>query len=166
LIVSDIDNIDAFIFDFDGVLTNNIVYVSEEGKESVQCSRSDGLAFDVLHKLNKPMYIISTEINSVVKSRADKLRVPVFQGAKSKVNTLNSIVKNYGYNFDKIAYFGNDINDFNVMRNCGYRICPADSHIKIKEIANVILKTKGGYGVVREFLEDNLELDFLKILYF
>ena len=47
-----IDKIDAFVFDFDGVMTNNLVYLDQDGKESVRCSRADGLAFDVLHKLN------------------------------------------------------------------------------------------------------------------
>ena len=65
-----IDNIDAFVFDFDGVLTNNLVQMDENGTESVSCSRADGLAFDVLKKLNKPAYILSTEKNLVVSWRA------------------------------------------------------------------------------------------------
>ena len=60
-----LDNIDAFVFDFDGVLTNNLVHLDQDGKESVSCSRSDGLAFDVLRKLNKSSYILSTEKNKV-----------------------------------------------------------------------------------------------------
>ena len=67
------DDIDAFIFDFDGVLTNNMVIVDQYGKESVSCSRADGLAFDVLHKLKKSVYILSTEKNPVVTARADKI---------------------------------------------------------------------------------------------
>ena len=55
-----LDNIDAFVFDFDGVLTNNLVQIDENGKESVCCSRADGLAFDVMRKLEKPSYILST----------------------------------------------------------------------------------------------------------
>jgi 3-deoxy-D-manno-octulosonate 8-phosphate phosphatase (KDO 8-P phosphatase) len=160
-----IDNIDAFIFDFDGVLTNNLVYVDADGHEFVSCSRSDGLAFDVLRKLKKPSFIISTESNSVVKARAKKLKIPVFQGVKNKVNILNNLVNSHGYSFDKIAYIGNDLNDFQVMKLCGLRICPSDSHNEIKKIANVVLKTKGGHGVVREILEENFKLNFLKILY-
>jgi 3-deoxy-D-manno-octulosonate 8-phosphate phosphatase KdsC-like HAD superfamily phosphatase len=29
-------------FDFDGVFTNNMVYVFEDGTEAVRCTRSDG----------------------------------------------------------------------------------------------------------------------------
>jgi len=66
------NDIDAFVFDFDGVLTNNLVHLNQLGEESVSCSRSDGLAFDVLHKLNKPVFILSTEKNPVVSMRAKK----------------------------------------------------------------------------------------------
>lgn len=55
-----IDKIHAFIFDFDGVMTNNLVYIDQDGKETVRCNRADGLAFDVLRKLNKPAFIVST----------------------------------------------------------------------------------------------------------
>jgi len=75
-----IDNISAFIFDFDGVLTNNQVHIGQDGNELVSCSRADGLAFDVLRKLKKPAYILSTEQNPVVSARAKKLRITALQG--------------------------------------------------------------------------------------
>ena len=91
-----LDDIDAIVFDFDGVLTNNIVYVDQNGKETVSCSRADGLAFDVLHKLKIPVYIISTEKNTVVTSRANKLKIPVIQGTTSKVRAINKLSKQKG----------------------------------------------------------------------
>ena len=160
-----LNNIDAFIFDFDGVLTNNLVYLDQNGKESVSCSRADGLAFDVLRKLDKPAFILSTENNPVVTMRAKKLKVSVVQGVADKVEAIKKIVNKNNYSLKNILYVGNDLNDYLVMQLCGYTVCPADSHPKIKSISNIILKTKGGNGVVRELLEDVLSLDFIKILY-
>jgi len=160
-----ISEIDLFVFDFDGVLTDNFVYLDQDGHESVRCSRADGLAFDVLKKLNKSVYILSTEKNTVVSARAEKLKVPVLQGIKNKEEALRSLASNLGYQFDKILYVGNDLNDFKVMNICGLSACPANSHEKIKKISTVILKTNGGNGVIRELLEDMLGLDFIKILY-
>ena len=60
---------------------------------------------------------------------------------------------------------GNDLNDYRVMQLCGYTACPSDSHETIKSIANVVLKTKGGNGIVRELLEDVFKLNFIQILY-
>ena len=160
-----LDDIDVFVFDFDGVLTNNLVQIDENGKESVSCSREDGLAFDVLKKLNKPAYILSTEKNLVVKSRARKLNIPVLQGINNKSETILELTSSKGYNLENIFYVGNDLNDYFVMQLCGYTACPADSHPKIKSISDITLNSTGGCGVVRELLEEVLNLDFIKILY-
>jgi 3-deoxy-D-manno-octulosonate 8-phosphate phosphatase (KDO 8-P phosphatase) len=160
-----IDKIDAFIFDFDGVLTNNLVQTDESGKETVICSRADGLAFDLLNKIKKPVFIISTEKNPVVEARARKLSVPVLQSVANKTLALKKLAKLNGYNLKNIFYVGNDLNDYYAMESCGFSACPIDSHIKIKEISNIILKTRGGEGVVRELLENVFDLDFIKILY-
>jgi YrbI family 3-deoxy-D-manno-octulosonate 8-phosphate phosphatase len=160
-----IDKISLFVFDFDGVLTNNFVYLDETGKESVRCSRSDGLAFDVLHRLGKTTYILSTEKSLVVEARAKKLNTSVVQGSINKVETLKKIAKTENCKLQDILFVGNDVNDYYAMQLCGYRICPVNSHIRIKEISQVILKTSGGNGVVRELLEEVLGVDFIKTLY-
>lgn len=159
------EDIDAFVFDFDGVLTNNIVWIDENGRESVSCSRADGLAFDVLKKLNKPAYILSTEKNPVVMHRAKKLNIPAIQGVSNKVEAIRELADKSQYNLKNILYVGNDLNDYLVMKMCGYSACPADSHPKIKCISGICLKTNGGNGVIRELLEEVLKIDFIKTLY-
>ena len=160
-----LENIDAFIFDFDGVLTNNLVFVDQDGKELVSCNRSDGLAFDVLRKLKKPSYILSTEKNLIVSARAKKLKVQAIQGVEDKVKELLNLAKTNEYNLNRVLYVGNDINDYKAMKLCGYSACPSDSHEKIRSIATFVLQKKGGNGVVRELLEVKLNIDFIKILY-
>jgi len=160
-----IDKIEVFIFDFDGVLTNNLVFVDQDGNELVSCNRSDGLAFDVLRKLKKPSYILSTEQNPVVSTRAKKLKIQVIQGVDNKVQELLSLAKSKGYNLNRVLYVGNDVNDYKAMKLCGYSACPSDSHEKIRSIATFVLQKKGGDGVVRELLEVKLNIDFIKTLY-
>ncbi len=160
-----LDDVDVFVFDFDGVLTNNFVYLDQNGLESVICSRADGLAFDVLRKLQKPTYILSTEKNQVVTARAKKLKVPVLQGVSNKSEALKELIEKEGFDLQNILYVGNDLNDYQAMKLCGFSACPADSHPKIKEIADIALKTNGGNGIVRELLEEVLNIDFIKILY-
>jgi 3-deoxy-D-manno-octulosonate 8-phosphate phosphatase (KDO 8-P phosphatase) len=160
-----LDDIDVFVFDFDGVLTNNLVQIDQYGKESVSCSRADGLAFDVLRKLNKPVYILSTEKSLVVSERAKKLKIPVIQGVADKMKAIKELADKNSFSLENIVYVGNDLNDYYAMKLCGFSLCPSDSHSKIKEISNNILKTAGGKGVVREILEDQMGLDLIKILY-
>ena len=160
-----LDSIDALVFDFDGVLTNNLVYLNQEGVESVACSRADGLAFDVLRKINKPTFILSTEKNSVVTMRAKKLKIQAIQGVSNKVTALLSLIETKCFNIEKVLYVGNDLNDYRVMQLCGYAVCPADSHLKIKQVSTVTLKSNGGDGVVRELLEQVMGIDIIKIMY-
>ena len=160
-----LENIDAFIFDFDGVLTNNLVFVDQDGKELVSCNRSDGLAFDVLRKLKKPSYILSTEKNPIVSARAKKLKIQAIQGVEDKVKELLNLAKTNEYNLNRVLYVGNDINDYKAMKLCGYSACPSDSHEKIRSIATFVLQKKGGNGVIRELLEVKLNIDFIKTLY-
>jgi len=157
--------LDAIIFDFDGVLTNNKVYLNQDGSELVACHRGDGLAFDVFRKLDICVYILSTEKNPVVSARAKKLGIPVLQGIKNKKNTLIELAKKDGIDISRVMYVGNDLNDFHVMGICGLSACPVDSHASIKELATITLKTKGGCGVVRELVENVLNINIVDVLY-
>ena len=123
------------------------------------------MAFDVLRKLKKPTYILSTEKNPVVTARANKLKVTALQGVGNKAERIKELADREGFSLQNTLYVGNDLNDYHVMQLCGYTACPEDSHEMIKSIATVILKTKGGKGIVRELLEDVLQVDFIKILY-
>ena len=158
-------NIEAFVFDFDGVMTNNLVYLDHTGTEWVSCSRADGLAFDVLRKLQKPAYILSSEKNSVVTARANKLKITALQGFDDKVEGIKELAVREGFNLQNVLYVGNDLNDYRVMQLCGFTACPSDSHETIKSISTIELRAKGGDGVVRELLEDVLGLNFIEILY-
>ena len=161
----DTSKIDAIFFDFDGVLTDNKLLLNESGQEMVTLSRSDGLAFDALRVLKINCMIISTERSKVVKERAKKLKISVMKNIKDKAKAINTIVTNKKFNLQKCIYIGNDINDYDAMNLCGLKICTSDSHNKIKKIANIILKTKGGNGVVRELVEKVLNIDMYTLLY-
>ena len=119
-----LDQIDAIIFDFDGVLTDNCVYLNSEGSEWVKCSRADGLGFNVLSKLEKPTYILSTEKNLVVAARGKKLNVPVIQNVSDKLKALEDLISVKDYSPKRILYVGNDLNDFYAMSICEYSACP------------------------------------------
>jgi YrbI family 3-deoxy-D-manno-octulosonate 8-phosphate phosphatase len=159
-----IKNIKLLVLDFDGVLTDNFVYVDSQGVESVRCNRSDGLAFDALKILKIQVLILSSEKNEVVYHRAKKLGVEVLFGVNDKAKTLKNFFHANMIESSDVAYIGNDLNDFNSMTLCEYRFCPVDSHPKVKEIARV-LECRGGDGVLRYFLEVVCLLDIYSLIY-
>ena len=149
----DIKNIKLMAYDFDGVMTNNTVLVGQDGKEFVRVNRGDGLAIDVFRKLHIPQIILSTESSKVVEVRAKKLKLPVIHDCKDKKKALSEYCKANKIDLNNVLYVGNDINDFEVMRVVGFRICPKDAHYKIKQISDVKTKAKGGEGVIRELID-------------
>ena len=134
-------------------MTNNKVYVGQNGNEMVMVNRADGLGVSEIKKLGIEQIIISTENNTVVSTRASKLRIPCLQGINKKKEALMDYCQKNNIDLKNVVYVGNDINDKEAMALVGMPICPADSHESIKKISKVVLHTDGGDGVVREILD-------------
>jgi YrbI family 3-deoxy-D-manno-octulosonate 8-phosphate phosphatase len=147
------EKITHIFYDFDGVMTDNTAYMSEDGKELVRVNRSDGYAVSKLHELGYIQIIMSTEKNDVVSMRAKKLKLPCYYGIQDKKEKLEFFLKENEFAPECIAFVGNDLNDLGVMQLAGLSICPSDSHPTIREIADITLQTKGGNGAIRELLE-------------
>lgn len=159
------NSIQLLVFDFDGVMTDNSVYLNEQGMEFVKCNRSDGLAINALKKSNIRMIILSTEVNNVVKARARKLGLRSITGIKDKKSAIKKYSQKNNIKLKNILYVGNDLNDYHSMKLVGMSACPADSHEEIKKISKYVLKTKGGEGVISELTEKILDINILKLLY-
>ena len=146
-------NIDLLILDFDGVLTDNRVYVTQDGQETVACHRGDGWGIKLLKNAGLEIIILSTETNPVVSARARKLDVECIQGCPNKAEATREIIAKKGLDATKVMYVGNDTNDSEAMALVGHAVAPADSHPEIIEVAKTITKARGGHGVVRELAD-------------
>ena len=146
-------NVKFVAFDFDGVFTNNSVFVSENGEETVQCNRSDGIGLARLQEVNVKFYIISTESNKVVSQRAKKIKSPVIQNVKDKALVLKQICKKEGFKLKETMFVGNDINDLPALKIVGYPVGVNDSYSEIDGFIKFRTKKKGGMGAVREICD-------------
>jgi YrbI family 3-deoxy-D-manno-octulosonate 8-phosphate phosphatase len=150
-------SVDLIVFDFDGVFTDNKVFVDENGTESVVCDRRDGLGIAMLRALAFPMIIVSTEENKVVSARAKKLKLVAYQGCANKREFVLQYLREKHLQATNTFYVGNDTNDLEAMAVCGYGVAPSDAHPKILAIADKTLRSSGGHGAVREFAEFIIE---------
>lgn len=141
------------VYDFDGVMTNNRVVVSEDGMESVEVNRSDGLGVEMLRHNGFRQLILSTETNKVVARRASKLQIEVLQGSADKLNDLELYCKRNGLELSDVLYVGNDVNDIEVMQKVGFPVAPSDAHPKVLKLARYVTKAVGGAGVIKEIAE-------------
>jgi len=137
-------------FDFDGVFTDNMVYVLEDGSEAVRCFRSDGIGLQKLKKMGIETAIISTEANPVVSARARKLKIQCFQGCHDKRAVLDEIAEKMGVSLDEVAFVGNDVNDLPCLSCVALPIVVKDAHSDVESVARYRTKSPGGCGAVRE----------------
>ncbi|MEM8834429.1 MAG: HAD hydrolase family protein [Planctomycetota bacterium] len=142
--------IELLVLDFDGVLTDNRVWVDQDGRESVACSRGDGMGMQLLVKAGVSVYVMSKERNPVVRARCDKLGIPFQQGQDDKGAAIGALADERAVALKRVAYVGNDVNDLAPMARVGLPIAVADAEPLVLEAARVITNKPGGRGAVRE----------------
>ena len=147
-------SVSLLVMDFDGVLTDDRVWVDQDGKEIVASNRGDGLGLERLCGLTKiQALVLSKETNRVVAARCKKLDLPVIQSVQDKPKMLESVIKQRGVKNEEVVYIGNDLNDLDCFPLVGFAIAPANAQPEVRQHADLVLKSAGGYGAVRELCE-------------
>jgi 3-deoxy-D-manno-octulosonate 8-phosphate phosphatase (KDO 8-P phosphatase) len=141
------------IFDFDGVFTDNRVWVNERGEEALAFSRSDGLGLRRLDEVGVQYLIVSMEQNQIVGARARKLRADCLQGVDDKLAVVRERTEAASVTLEQAAYLGNDINDAECLGAVGLPVVPADAWPEVRPLARWVLSRAGGAGCVREFCD-------------
>jgi N-acylneuraminate cytidylyltransferase len=145
--------IGAVVFDFDGVFTDNRVWVQQDGREAVACSRGDGMGLDLLRQAGFPLLVISKEVNPVVSARCNKLKIECLQGVDDKRSALLGWTASRGIALADVIYLGNDINDLPCLELAGCPAVVADAHPEARRAARLLLESPGGFGAVRELAD-------------
>ena len=145
---------EAVAFDFDGVFTDNKVYVDQHGMESVRCDRSDGWGIAQLKKSGVRIVVLSTEKNGVVQARCDKLGIECWQGlGEKKLERFLSWCREAGIDIKQTIFVGNDDNDGACLSASGFGVVPSDAYPEAIALADLVLSSPGGNGAVREVCE-------------
>lgn len=145
--------VEMVVFDFDGVMTDDRVYVSQDGMEMVAAHRGDGMGIAMLKRAGIRVLVLSTETNPVVSARAKKLDIPVIQGVGRKGDVLAQMLAAEGTPPEKVIYLGNDVNDIPCFPVVGCAFVVADAHPAAKAAADQVLTRNGGFGAVRELCD-------------
>ncbi len=160
--------IELLVLDVDGCLTNGAITYTESGDEIKSFNVKDGLAITTWISLGKKVAIITGRKSKIVTKRATELKIThIYQGVRYKKEKLDEILKLEKLTYDQVAIIGDDLNDYNMLKSATLSFTPNDGVLKIKEMVDVILDTKGGEGAVREMIEiiilkENLQERFLK----
>lgn len=150
----DFSNIEMFLTDCDGCLTDGGMYYSEKGDEIKKFNAKDGMAFGILKTQGIKTGIITGEKVKLNQRRADKLQVDYFiEGCTDKVSAIKKLCKETGISLKNVLYVGDDINDLEAVMSVGYGCCVANAHQKVIENACYVAQKSGGDGAIREIVD-------------
>lgn len=149
------DSIKFVITDFDGIVTDNCVYIDSKGEMTRKLNFKDVMAFSILRKNGYHIGIISGEKNSAIEILAKKFNIEeVHQGIRIKIDVIKSIVERYNLKEDEFVYIGDDINDVEALSFAKYAITVPDAAAKVKAIKGILTTTaRGGEGAFREVVD-------------
>jgi 3-deoxy-D-manno-octulosonate 8-phosphate phosphatase (KDO 8-P phosphatase) len=149
----------AFVFDVDGVFTNNEVIVTEDGALVRKMHIRDGYAIKAAVRAGYPIAIITGGKSEGVKKRFTDLGVKdIYLGKTDKMDAFDEFVHLYDLNPTEILYMGDDLPDYPVMRRVGCPVCPADAAQELFPIAVYVSPYAGGQGCVRDVVQQVMAL--------
>ena len=143
------------VTDFDGVITNNSVYVSANGEMTRKLNFKDIMAISLLKKNGYKVAIISGEANSAIELLKEKFDIEeVHQGIRNKLEVLERIVDKYSLTKEDFIYIGDDVNDYDSLCFAKYAITVPDALKRVKSIPHIqVTESRGGEGAFREIVD-------------
>ena len=146
--------------DVDGTLTDGKIYMGVDSEMMKAFDVKDGYAIHVMLPAHGIIPIIITGRKSkIVENRARELGVTfLYQGVSDKLALLKEIADDQGVTLKEIAFVGDDLNDLDCIKACGFSGCPADAVEQVKESVSFVSTRAGGAGAVRDFVERIIEM--------
>jgi len=145
----DLVKVKAFVFDIDGVLSLQTIHLNSFGVPSRTVNLRDGYAIQYAVKKGYHIGVISGSSSKEYKKRLNLLGV---------IDHFNDFLTKHNLNKSDVLFMGDDIPDFEVMKEAGVPVCPSDAVSEIKQVASYISDRKGGEGCVRDVIEQVLRL--------
>ena len=151
----------AFVFDVDGVLTDNTVHVTESGEYLRTMHVRDGQAIKWAIRAGFPVGIITGGRSAGVTKRLSDLGIEqIYTGMAEKVPPFAQFLERYDLIAAEVCYMGDDLPDLPILRKVGLASCPHDAVPEILDVADYISVLPGGRGCVREIIEKVMKLQF------
>ena len=150
----------AFIFDIDGVLSLQTINLNSFGVPNRTVNLRDGYAIQLAVKKGYRVCVISGSNSKEYRKRLKLLGVTdIYLNSRSKLGHFNDFVRKYNLSKSCVLFMGDDIPDYQVMKEAGIAVCPSDADSEIKQVASYISDKKGGEGCVRDVIEQVLRLN-------
>jgi YrbI family 3-deoxy-D-manno-octulosonate 8-phosphate phosphatase len=140
--------------DIDGVWTDGGMYYDQTGNEWKKFNTADSAGVLICHGKRIPVGIITAEDTTIVKRRAEKLRIDyLFQGVENKLKIAHVLCDELGINLEDVAFIGDDNGDIELLKVVGISGAPNNAPDRVKKLVHIKTQKSGGDGAFREFVE-------------
>lgn len=145
-------SIKMVVTDFDGVITDNCVYINEDFSMSRKLNFKDIMGFFLLKRNGIDISIISGEKNSAIETMAQKFQITeIHQNIRIKIDVLKGLLKKYNLTQEEYVYIGDDVNDLECLNFAKYKITVPHAVEKVKNVDKIqITQSEAGNGAFRE----------------
>jgi 3-deoxy-D-manno-octulosonate 8-phosphate phosphatase (KDO 8-P phosphatase) len=152
-------NINTFIFDYDGVLSDGRIITLDDGEAYRTTSVKDGYALQLARKKGYRIAVISGAKAECMIHRLKALQISdIFLGIENKLDTFKTYLHQNDIDSSHVLFMGDDIPDYELMLASGLSSCPSDAAEEIKKVARYISHYSGGNGCVRDVIEQVLKV--------
>lgn len=142
------------IFDVDGVLTDGHIIFHDDGSELKAFDVHDGHGIKLLQRAGIEVALITGRSCRAVDHRAKGLGITrVYQGIHRKVEALERVMVETGFDARQIGYMGDDLIDIPVMRRVGFSVSVPNAMPHVFPFAHYVTTAPGGRGACREVCE-------------
>ena len=154
ILKSKLRKIKLVLMDFDGVLTDGGIFLSNDHFTLRRFDVQDGLGIKQLQKASINIGCITGSNSNIVKKRCQHLNIKIVEtGIKDKLESLLKIQRELSLKRDQILFLGDDINDLTVFNYVKLFFAPFNAHKAVKRKASYVSSLKGGYGFIREITD-------------
>ncbi|WP_413111144.1 3-deoxy-manno-octulosonate-8-phosphatase KdsC [Thaumasiovibrio sp. DFM-14] len=159
-----VKQIRLLICDVDGVFSDGLIYMGNQGEELKTFHTRDGFGVKAAMKAGIEVAVITGRRSQIVEDRMRGLGIKyIYQGQEDKLSAYNELLSQLNIKPSEVAYIGDDLIDWPVMQQVGFAVCVADGHPLLARRADYVTVIPGGRGAVREvcdiLLEAKNELD-------
>jgi len=147
-------HIKLLVCDVDGVFSDGRIYLGNDGEELKAFHTKDGFGIKALAGSGVDVAIITGRRSNIVATRMKALNVKhIIQGEENKLPALIALAKQLNLTTEQIAYIGDDTPDLACINHVNLGVAVQDAHPQVRNDANYITFTRGGFGAVRELCD-------------
>lgn len=153
-IIKKAEKIQLLICDVDGVMSDGLIYMGNNGEELKAFNVRDGYGIRCLLTSGIEVAIITGRQSKLLEDRAKTLGITyLYQGQHNKLLAYQQLLDTLNLKPEQTAYIGDDLIDLPVMEKVGLSVAVADAHPLLTPRANYVTRISGGRGAVRELCD-------------